>query len=303
VEHLITVRVLPDGRYTMKFVTRGDSTDVFNDDFPHPFGSPWTTHIATEIKNEETTWIMETSGLLSGPVAFAAGESSPIQLAHPIDVKRTVGMLGTRYSVIQFFKGREVFRKYPKFGDSLGNTEDDSTKWIGEALYYIGTTAINDLQEDSTTLLENILAERIENYIRGYVDRKNFTELYSIGDSASLFVDDVLQPFLTQLPANYPAAYQDAVDRYSNEMKITGQLQDDQFKFHIFLPGVVISTNADSIAGDTLLWTFGLKDFLNDDYILEAESIVYSKKRIQFAIIVVTLLILIIAVILIKFKR
>ena len=287
----------------MKFVTRGDSTDVFNDDFPHPFGSPWTTHIATEIKNEETTWIMETSGLLSGPVAFAAGESSPIQLAHPIDVKRTVGMLGTRYSVIQFFKGREVFRKYPKFGDSLGNTEDDSTKWIGEALYYIGTTAINDLQEDSTTLLENILAERIENYIRGYVDRKNFTELYSIGDSASLFVDDVLQPFLTQLPANYPAAYQDAVDRYSNEMKITGQLQDDQFKFHIFLPGVVISTNADSIAGDTLLWTFGLKDFLNDDYILEAESIVYSKKRIQFAIIVVTLLVLIIAVILIKFKR
>tara|TARA_B100000809_G_scaffold67433_1_gene64382 strand:+ start:2627 stop:3490 length:864 start_codon:yes stop_codon:yes gene_type:complete len=287
----------------MKFVTRGDSTDVFNDDFPHPFGSPWTTHIATEIKNEETTWIMETSGLLSGPVAFAAGESSPIQLAHPIDVKRTVGMLGTRYSVIQFFKGREVFRKYPKFGDSLGNTEDDSTKWIGEALYYIGTTAINDLQEDSTTRLENILAERIENYIRGYVDRKNFTELYSIGDSASLFVDDVLQPFLTQLPANYPAAYQDAVDLYSNEMHITGQLQDDQFKFHIFLPGVIISTNADSIAGDTLLWTFGLKDFLNDDYILEAESIVYSKKRIQFAIIVVTLLVLIIAVILIKFKR
>ncbi|GIS73546.1 MAG: hypothetical protein CM1200mP10_31230 [Candidatus Neomarinimicrobiota bacterium] len=70
-----------------------------------------------------------------------------------------------------------------------------------------------------------------------------------------------------------------AVDRYSKEMHTTGQLQDDQFKFRIFLPGVVISTNADSIAGDTLLWTFGLKDFLNDDYILEAQSIVYSKKR------------------------
>jgi len=303
VEHLVTVRVLPDGRYTMKFVTKGDSTDVFNDDFPHPFGNPWTTQIATEIKDEETTWIMETSGLLSGPVAFSAGESSPVQLAHPIDVKRTAGWIGTRYTVIQFFKGREVFRKYPKFGDSLGNTEDDSTEWVGEALYYIGTKAINDLQEDSTTMLENILAERIENYIRGYVDRKNFTELYSIDDSASLFVDDVLQPFLTQLPENYPAAYQDAVDRYSKEMHITGQLQDDQFKFRIFLPGVVISTNADSIAGDTLMWTFGLKDFLNDDYILEAQSIVYSKKRIQFVIIVVTLLVLIIAVILIKFKR
>ena len=152
-------------------------------------------------------------------------------------------------------------------------------------------------------MLESILAERIENYIRGYVDRKNFTELYSIDDAASLFVDDVLQPFLTQLPENYQAAYQDAVDRYSKEMHTTGQLQDDQFKFRIFLPGVIISTNADSIAGDTLMWTFGLKDFLNDDYILEAQSIVYSKQRIQFVIIVVTLLVLIIAVILIKFKR
>ena len=58
VEHLVTVRVLPDGRYTMKFVTKGDSTDVFNDDFPHPFGNPWTTQIATEIKDEETAWII-----------------------------------------------------------------------------------------------------------------------------------------------------------------------------------------------------------------------------------------------------
>ena len=303
VEHLITVRVLPDGRYTMKFVTKGDSTDVFNDDFPHPFGNPWTTQIATEIKDEETTWIMETSGLLSGPVAFSTGESSPVQLAHPIDVKRTAGWIRTRYAVIQFFKGRAVFRKYQNFGDSLGNAEDDSTEWVGEALYYIETKAIKDLQEDSTTMLESILAERSENYIRGDVDRKNVTELYSIDDADSIFVDDVLQPFLQHLTENYPAAYQNAVNRYSKEMHITGQLQDDQFKFRIFLPGVIMSTNADSIAGDTLLWTFGLKDFLNDDYILEAQSIVYSKKRIQFLIIAVTLLVLIIAVILIKFKR
>ena len=66
---------------------------------------------------------------------------------------------------------------------------------------------------------------------------------------------------------------------------------------------VVMCCGADSITGDTLLWTFGLKDFLNDDYILEAQSIVYSKKRIQFLIIAGMLLVLIIAVILIKFKR
>ncbi len=47
-----------------------------------------------------------------------------------------------------------------------------------------------------------------------------------IGDEASLFVDDVLQPFLEQLPENYPVAYRDAVNRYSKEMHITGQLRN-----------------------------------------------------------------------------
>ena len=86
-------------------------------------------------------------------------------------------------------------------------------------------------------------------------------------------------------------------------MHITGQLRDDQFKFYIFLPGASITTNADSISGDTLMWTFGLKEFLNDDYILHAESIIYSKKRIQTGIIILLGLVLILAFFLIKFKQ
>ena len=194
-------------------------------------------------------------------------------------------LFGTHYFITQFFKGREVFRKYPKFGNSMSSIDNDTTEWIGEALYYIGSTAVNDLQSDSSTMINGLLAERLENYIRGYVDRKNFTELYSIEDSSGLFVRDILQPFTNELPPNYKLDFKNLVDIYSKEMHITGQLRDDQFKFNIFLPGAIITTNADSIAGDTLMWTFGLKEFLNDDYILHAESIVYSKKRIQIGVI------------------
>ena len=213
------------------------------------------------------------------------------------------GFFGTHYFVSQFFKGREVFRKYPKFGNSMSSIDNDTTEWISEALYYIGSTAVYDLQKDSTTMINSLLADRMENYIRGYVDRKNFTELYSIEDSSGLFVRDILNPFLDELPSTYELALQELVDLYSKEMHITGQLRDDQFKFHIFLPGVVITTNADSISGDTLMWTFGLKEFLNDDYILHAESIIYSKKRIQIGIIILLGLVLIIAFFFIKFKR
>ena len=196
-----------------------------------------------------------------------------------------------------------MFRKYPKFGNSMSSIDNDTTEWISEALYYIGSTAVYDLQKDSTTMINSLLADRMENYIRGYVDRKNFTELYSIEDSSGLFVRDILNPFLDELPSTYELAFQELVDLYSKEMHITGQLRDDQFKFHIFLPGVVITTNADSISGDTLMWTFGLKEFLNDDYILHAESIIYSKKRIQIGIIILLGLVLIIAFFFIKFKR
>ena len=87
VEHLITIRVFPDGRYLMDFVSRGDSTDVFNEDFPHPFGDPWVTSIETEITDDEKTWVMNTSGLLYGPTAYSSGHSSLVEVAHPIDVR------------------------------------------------------------------------------------------------------------------------------------------------------------------------------------------------------------------------
>ena len=80
VEHLITIRVFPDGRYLMNFVSRGDSTDVFNEDFPHPFGDPWVTKIETEISDDEKTWIMTTSGLTRGPTAFSSGNNSLVEL-------------------------------------------------------------------------------------------------------------------------------------------------------------------------------------------------------------------------------
>lgn len=303
VEHLITIRVFPDGRYLMNVVSRGDSTDVFNEDFPHPSGDPWVTNIKTEINDEENTWVMTTSGLLTGPTAFSPGYNSLGELAHPIDVRSEKGLFGTRYYFTQFFKGREVFRKYPKFGNSMSSIDNDTTEWISEALYYIGSTAISNLQNDSTVMLDQLLAARMENYIRGYVDRKNFTELYSIEDSSKLFVEDILKPFLNVLPSNYELAFQSLVDLYSKEMHITGQLRDDQFNFHIFLPGAILTTNADSISGDTLMWTFGLKEFLNDDYILHAESIIYSKKRIQTGIIILLGLVSIIAFFLIKFKQ
>ena len=53
VEHLITVHVHPDGRYKMHIVTKGDSTDVFDTDFPHPKpNSTWASSRHKELSQD-----------------------------------------------------------------------------------------------------------------------------------------------------------------------------------------------------------------------------------------------------------
>jgi hypothetical protein len=89
---------------------------------------------------------------------------------------------------------------------------------------------------------------------------------------------------------------------YIEEANITVNLHDDTFKFSGTLPGAITHTNADSISNDTLWWTFNYEHFLNDDYVIEAASIVYHPNNIQKAIIAGAL-ILLIGLILIFKKR
>ena len=77
VEHFISINIQPNGAYTMEFISRGDSTDVFDDDFPHPTaGKRWAQHVWTEKSEDDTTWIMETRGYLESEEQFI----SPVEL-------------------------------------------------------------------------------------------------------------------------------------------------------------------------------------------------------------------------------
>ena len=57
-----------------------------------------------------------------------------------------------------------------------------------------------------------------------------------------------------------------------DELRITLDLDGDDFDFQIIIPGILESTNADTITGDTLSWSFDLTDFMNEDYVMTAKS-------------------------------
>ena len=285
VETTITVRVLPDGHYTVQIHSAGDSSDVFDDDFPHPSGPGWSTVVHREQRDDQTVWVMQTDGYRQGHTIFTT-DTTPVPLRHPLEVIRTSGWFSTTYQVRQRFVGRGVFKKYPALAINLTSGPNDSTEWIAEAFYYITTQALKDLQRDSSTALSPLLHDRIENHLRGIFYRLEEKQLFEELKDKQGFLRRILQPFREQLPPNFPEHLSTATEVYQQELHRTQALQDDQFNFHLFMPGVVTYTNADTIIGDTLKWSFGLEDYLNDDLLLEAESVVYSRKHLQLAILI-----------------
>jgi hypothetical protein len=87
-----------------------------------------------------------------------------------------------------------------------------------------------------------------------------------------------------------------------NEANATINLNDDSFKLVSTLPGQIFMSNSDSAYNDTLMWSFDLKDFANDSYVIEAASIIYYPKKIQKAILVGTILILFVLFLIAKRK-
>ena len=75
-----------------------------------------------------------------------------------------------------------------------------------------------------------------------------------------------------------------------DEVDITLGLIDDNFIFHSILPGIISNTNADTTRGDTLIWEFTVKDFMNSDYQYTASSVIeYPQRKILVVLLVIFL--------------
>lgn len=292
VETLIAVRVFPDGKFSMIYRTKGDSADVFNNDFPHPKGQQWNTSIAQEKQGEEIVWVMETSAFLTGSTDYSEQKDSLTALRHPLTVTVSDGFFTKRYHLVSVFQGRKAFVKYPLFAKSLEESHADSTLWLKEVYYYLLSQALKDLQTDSSTAINNKLAERLDNHFKNTLYHMEYNHLLDQLNFKDAFISRVLQPFRRQLPDGYDRSLSKSSNRYENEFRLTSELQDDRFNYNAFLPGRITKTNADTIAGDTLKWAFDLKNFIHEDYSIEAASVVYLTQRIRLTIIVVAGLLL-----------
>ena len=103
----------------------------------------------------------------------------------------------------------------------------------------------------------------------------------------NLGLDIIMQPASPDLYNDMDSIFKTLED----ELYITLDLIDDNFSLQLILPGILEYTNADSLIGDTLFWSFHLENYMNNDYIFSASSGISYPGRQKWGFIILLILI------------
>ena len=293
VEHKLFFQVNPDGWYQIEYKAHGDKDDLIDFDFTLPSGKKWTINSTlddTEVESYDYTAHRNFKRNEAFPNTFYSGNSLFVEslLKHPIKVKHSNWFFWETYLFEGRFLGRMVENKYPLVGEFLKDLENPPVGWMKEALEYLLTETMNqsDIEWNTRPIITSELKNWIDTDLQGVNDSILFEEMDYY---KNLGLDIIMQP-------SSPAHYNDMDSIFKtleDELYITLDLIDDNFSLQLILPGILESTNADSLAGDTLFWSFHIEDYMNDDYIFVASSEISYSARQKWGIIILLFLIII----------
>ena len=272
VEHKFSFTVSPDGSYKVEYKGHGDKNDLTDFDFPLPTSGKWT--INSTLENTEAESYDYTAHRLFKrneyfPTTFYNGDSIYFEslLKHPIKVKHYNWFFRESFSFDVEIGGRNVSSKYPKVEQFILDTENPPMGWLKEALVYLLTETLNQAEMEWNT--RPIIAAELLNWKNNELEiLSDSTLLEGIDYYKNIGLDIIMQPASPDLYNEMDSIFKSLED----ELTITLDLIDDSFSFQLILPGILEYTNADSSASDTLFWSFELKDYMNENFVMRANS-------------------------------
>ncbi len=272
VEHKFSFTVSPDGSYKVEYKGHGDKNDLTDFDFPLPTSGKWT--INSTLENTEAESYDYTAHRLFKrneyfPTTFYNGDSIYFEslLKHPIKVKHYNWFFRESFSFDVEIGGRNVSSKYPKVEQFILDTENPPMGWLKEALVYLLTETLNQAEMEWNT--RPIIAAELLNWKNNELEiLSDSTLLEEIDYYKNIGLDIIMQPASPNLYNEMDSIFKSLED----ELTITLDLMDDSFSFQLILPGILEYTNSDSSASDTLFWSFELQDYMNENFVMRANS-------------------------------
>ena len=290
VENLIHISVLPNGKYSIKYNSIGDKSDLENDDFLHPentalikWSSTMTSLDKDSIRADSLNWERET--IVNEPISQKMSFTNSESLIYDIDVIKSEYFFWDNYRFDSTINSLAIDDKYPSIVEFL-DIEADSLSWIAPAKEYIIKTSLKEYGNE--VKLNTIFREKINNQIDSYFEyaiEKNLVEKFD--KDSSIILKDALRPIANTLPRNFFKEITILIDQYEKDFTKNTALMNDYFQFNIKLPGIIRQNNAESISGSLLVWSFDFDDIAKDEFKMYANSIRINKLRIQLLLVII----------------
>ena len=295
VENIIFIQVYPDGQTYFKFISTGDSTDINDQDFRHPFKDNITVNSSSNITKTDSVWTIITEAIYKDSIfAFQPKYSLGFNFMR----SEKITSLSSVYNFNIEFIGRTIKNNYPLLYEALLNNKLDSLEWLPEALTIIINQSLIDLENDTTKYnFKNKRARIVNHFKNSFARIKTYEDLKTIQKNRLEYIITTLKPF--KIDSQFCIELAERMKVHEDYLKSSLDLKDDSFIIKLLLPGEILSTNSMSMDQDTLVWKFGLDSLLNENYLLSSTSVVYSKKKIQKTSILVVCFLLIFGIVLV----
>ena len=295
VENIIFIQVYPDGQTYFKFISTGDSTDINDQDFRHPFKDNITVNSSSNITKTDSVWTIITEAIYKDSIfAFQPKYSLGFNFMR----SEKITSLSSVYNFNIEFIGRTIKNNYPLLYEALLNNKLDSLEWLPEALTIIINQSLIDLENDTIKYnFKNKRARIVNHFKNSFARIKTYEDLKTIQKNRLEYIITTLKPF--KIDSQFCIELAERMKVHEDYLKSSLDLKDDSFIIKLLLPGEILSTNSMSMNQDTLVWKFGLDSLLNENYLLSSTSVIYSKKKIQKTSILVVCFLLIFGIVLV----
>ena len=297
VENVITIQIFPDGQTHLKIVSIGDSTDIMDQDFEHPFYDD--NNSSYEIYKIDSIWKAVTNIVIKdSSFSFKPRDG----LAFNFNLNYSAKAISNTYKFQMNLEGRNIKNEYPLLYNAITSNKLDSLVWLPEALTIIIDKALSDLEKNMISDNIEIERPRLVNHFKNSFSRiSTFEMLEEIQNNRDIYIRNTLKPF--KVSQKFSDNLSRAMKVHEDRLKASLGLQDDNFVIKLLLPGEPISGNAMSMNKDTLIWKFGIDSLLNENYYLHAAAVITSKDKIQKNSILVIFALLMISIILLNRKK
>ena len=300
VENIISISIHPDGKSYFKFHSRGDSLDIFDNDFTHPIK---TLHNRPqrELKEESSNnWFQSTEVFLDDSMHIFQKAGTP-SLGYRYENHILVSFFKKEYDFRMVFDGRKVKSEYPNLFFTIMNSQSlDSAGWAPEAFTILMKKGLEDLRVDGIIENDYIYNDRLVNHVKNtFAKLEDEDVMEFIRGNKETMISELLKPF--KIDQEFPKILSDAMEPHEEKLKGTLKLFDDRFTVKLLMPGQPLNTNATEIINDTLIWNFGIDSLLDEGYTLQANSIIYNFLPFQKLILTIITLLLFIFLLIRKF--